>query len=235
MIFDDNDVLLMIGDSITDCGRTRLECPGIEPSLGNGYVSMVAATLTRRHPAKAIRIINRGNGGDTSRGLVGRWQRDVLDLGRDPFLSRFGECPGDVGVGNVLGCPAEAIQGLRVALKTALAVAAFQQPLGRPLDHLGVDVVDTGHVAKFHQPVSGQRLVARVAAKPFVTLLGLTTFVAGELYIAVLQQRLQRLLAIRIGALRILAQEQAAAVALHLRDSADELQEVLSVDDTSFW
>ena len=80
MIFDDNDVLLMIGDSITDCGRTRLECPGIEPSLGNGYVSMVAATLTRRHPAKAIRIINRGNGGDTSRGLVGRWQRDVLDL-----------------------------------------------------------------------------------------------------------------------------------------------------------
>lgn len=83
MIFQAGDVLLMIGDSITDCGRTRMAFPGIAPSLGCGYVSMVAGTLQADAPELDVRVINRGNSGDTTRHLLARWQADVIDLAPD--------------------------------------------------------------------------------------------------------------------------------------------------------
>ncbi|MBL7134117.1 MAG: SGNH/GDSL hydrolase family protein [Phycisphaerae bacterium] len=90
MILGANDVLLMIGDSITDCERSRPEIDGVEPSLGAGYVSMVAATLGRLYPERAIRVINKGNSGDTTRQLKARWQRDVLDIAPDWLSIKIG-------------------------------------------------------------------------------------------------------------------------------------------------
>ena len=66
--------LVMIGDSITDCGR--LSTPD---GLGDGYVRLVAAALYDQN----IQVINTGISGNTVRDLKQRWQRDVLDLNPD--------------------------------------------------------------------------------------------------------------------------------------------------------
>jgi len=78
-----NDKLVMIGDSITDCGRGRPAGEGLFDPYGNGYVNMVKAFLDAGYPELAIRVINRGNSGNTVRELKGRWQEDVIALKPD--------------------------------------------------------------------------------------------------------------------------------------------------------
>jgi lysophospholipase L1-like esterase len=80
MIFEKDDKLVMIGDSITDCGRTRPDGEGLFDPYGSGYVNMVKAFLDARYPQTPVRLINKGNGGNTVRNLAERWQEDVLDL-----------------------------------------------------------------------------------------------------------------------------------------------------------
>ena len=80
--------LVMIGDSITDCGRARPIGEGLFDALGTGYVSLVDGLLTARYPAHGIRVVNMGLSGNTVRDLQGRWQSDVLDLQPD-WLSLF--------------------------------------------------------------------------------------------------------------------------------------------------
>jgi lysophospholipase L1-like esterase len=70
----------MIGDSITDAGRTRPIGEGLFDALGKGYVANVDALLTSAYPEHCVRIINQGCGGDTVRELKARWKTDVLDL-----------------------------------------------------------------------------------------------------------------------------------------------------------
>jgi len=84
MLFEKNSVLLMIGDSITDCGR--LYPFGEGEGLGSGYVSFVNAVLTAKFPQDKIKVLNTGTNGDTVRHLKARWQTDVLDLNPD-YLS----------------------------------------------------------------------------------------------------------------------------------------------------
>lgn len=83
MLFDKNDKLIMIGDSITDCGRGRPAGEGLFDPYGNGYVNMVKAFLDARYPECPVRLINKGNSGNTVRDLANRWQEDVLDLKPD--------------------------------------------------------------------------------------------------------------------------------------------------------
>lgn len=71
---------VMIGDSITDCGRERPIAEGLRDPLGRGYVTMADALVQARYPDRHIRIINVGSGGNTIRDLHTRWQTDVLDL-----------------------------------------------------------------------------------------------------------------------------------------------------------
>ena len=78
-----NSTLLMIGDSITDCGRARPVGEAISWDLGNGYVSLINALLAATCPAHNIRIRNLGISGNTVRDLSARWQSDVLDLKPD--------------------------------------------------------------------------------------------------------------------------------------------------------
>jgi len=86
MILEPGSKLLMIGDSITDCGRARPVGQG--DGLGDGYVTLVNAWLRAAYPARAVRVTNMGVGGDTTRDLQARWQTDVLDLAPD-WLSIF--------------------------------------------------------------------------------------------------------------------------------------------------
>jgi len=72
---------VMIGDSITDCGRTR-RVHG-EEALGSGYVRLVNSLLAAAYPQLRVQIVNRGISGNTIRDLKNRWQSDVLDLAPD--------------------------------------------------------------------------------------------------------------------------------------------------------
>jgi len=78
--------LVMIGDSITDCGRARPVGEGLFDALGNGYVQYVDALLGAIRPQMRIRVVNMGVSGDTVRHLYARWQTDVLNL-RPQWLS----------------------------------------------------------------------------------------------------------------------------------------------------
>lgn len=76
--------LLMIGDSITDCGRRRpIGQGGFDQALGNGYVSLVDAVFRAVYPDYRITTINMGISGDTVHDLKYRWKRDVIDLEPD--------------------------------------------------------------------------------------------------------------------------------------------------------
>jgi len=75
--------LVMIGDSITDAGRTRPVGEGLFDPLGRGYVCFTNALLGSVYPDLAIRVVNMGCSGDTVRHLKTRWQTDVFDLKPD--------------------------------------------------------------------------------------------------------------------------------------------------------
>ncbi len=80
MKLEPNSTLLTIGASVTDCGRARPVGVGAPEALGNGYVSLVAATLTCRYPERNLRVMNMGVSGNTTRDLAARWDTDVLEL-----------------------------------------------------------------------------------------------------------------------------------------------------------
>jgi lysophospholipase L1-like esterase len=83
MMVEKHDKLIMIGDSITDCGRSKPAGEGLFDPYGSGYVNMVKSFLDACHPDLAIRTINKGLSGNTVRNLKARWQDDVLDLNPD--------------------------------------------------------------------------------------------------------------------------------------------------------
>ena len=83
MIIQRGSKLLMIGDSITDCGRARPVGEAANNALGDGYVALVDAWLRAVHPARPVRVVNMGVSGDTVRDLRSRWQTDVLDQAPD--------------------------------------------------------------------------------------------------------------------------------------------------------
>lgn len=76
MEFQENDIILFQGDSITDCGR-NYEDPS---SLGVGYALMVAARLGLLYPEKKLTFINRGISGNRAADLQRRWDKDCLEL-----------------------------------------------------------------------------------------------------------------------------------------------------------
>ena len=81
MKIENGESLLFIGDSITDCGRTRPV--GNRTGLGDGYVSFVDSLLASSYPELNIRVFNTGISGNRIIDLNTRWQADVLDLAPD--------------------------------------------------------------------------------------------------------------------------------------------------------
>jgi lysophospholipase L1-like esterase len=77
--FRQNQTLLFIGDSITDCGRRELPYA----PLGCGYVHFAANFLLAQRPHLNLNIQNRGIGGDSTRDLRNRWKTDCIDLKPD--------------------------------------------------------------------------------------------------------------------------------------------------------
>lgn len=76
MFFQENDVVLFQGDSVTDCGRNREDVY----DLGVGYPMVISSILYHRLAGMNVKFINRGVSGDRSCDLVARWRTDCLDL-----------------------------------------------------------------------------------------------------------------------------------------------------------
>ena len=55
--------LVILGDSITDCGRARPVGEGLPGALGNGYVNLFDAMAQVDHPAWKLRVVNMGTDG----------------------------------------------------------------------------------------------------------------------------------------------------------------------------
>ena len=83
MLISAHQKLVIIGDSVTDCGRSRPVAEGLFDPLGRGYPNFVNALLTARYPELGIRVVNVGSSGDRVRELDARWQTDVIDLKPD--------------------------------------------------------------------------------------------------------------------------------------------------------
>lgn len=75
LFFEENMKVLFIGDSITDCGRSR-EKPEI---LGNGYPNMIAAMLNLDMAELNLSFQNFGTSGHRAVNLKNRWQTDCID------------------------------------------------------------------------------------------------------------------------------------------------------------
>ena len=86
MLIAPGSKVVFIGDSITDAGRTRPAGEGLFGALGTGYVAQFDALVAATDPTANLRVVNRGNSGNTVKDLAGRWTEDVLDL-RPDWLS----------------------------------------------------------------------------------------------------------------------------------------------------
>jgi len=76
-MIEENAVVLLQGDSITDAGRSRSN----DDDLGHGYAMMTAAWFSAAWPERNVRFVNRGISGNRAKDLKARWQTDCLDLG----------------------------------------------------------------------------------------------------------------------------------------------------------
>lgn len=79
MIFEDLDRIVFAGDSVTDMG-SKNPIGEHNDDLGRGYVRLVDSLLAAAYPQTLVRVTNAGISGNTSRALLERWERDVLDL-----------------------------------------------------------------------------------------------------------------------------------------------------------
>lgn len=84
-VFQDDQTVVFIGDSITDCGRRDQHSP-----FGNGYVKIAIELITARYPDRDLRFFNEGISGNTVRHLRDRWEQDVLSHRPDWVMVKIG-------------------------------------------------------------------------------------------------------------------------------------------------
>lgn len=83
MLFEKNDRIIFMGDSVTDCGRKRPVGEGLGEGVGVGYVRIIENFFNVYYPEQNLRITNMGISGNTIAHLKERWQTDILDLNPD--------------------------------------------------------------------------------------------------------------------------------------------------------
>jgi lysophospholipase L1-like esterase len=79
--FNQGDVVLFQGDSITDWGRDHSKTePNTTSALGSGYALLTASQLLLKHADKGLKIYNKGISGNKVYQLAERWDTDCLAL-----------------------------------------------------------------------------------------------------------------------------------------------------------
>jgi lysophospholipase L1-like esterase len=121
MIWGTHQKILFIGDSITDCGRRDAAAP-----YGDGYMSMVRNAVLARYPELGLTFANRGVGGDTTRDLAARWDRDVIAEQPDWLSIK-------IGINDVW-------RRFGANVDQAVPLAEYTATLRRLLDHTGAAI-----------------------------------------------------------------------------------------------
>lgn len=83
MLFENYDRIVFAGDSVTDMGSAQPVGEGLFDDLGRSYVRVIENLLVSCYPERNIRITNAGISGNTSRDLLNRFDRDVVELKPD--------------------------------------------------------------------------------------------------------------------------------------------------------
>ena len=83
MIFQHLDRIVFAGDSVTDMGSKNPVGEGLFDNVGRGYVRVLENMFAAYYPEVYLRVTNSGISGNTSRDLLARFDRDVVDLKPD--------------------------------------------------------------------------------------------------------------------------------------------------------
>ena len=83
MIFQNMDRIVFSGDSVTDMGSVNPVGEGLFDNVGHSYVRIIENMLAVYYPEIKIRVTNSGISVNTSRDLLARFDRDVVDLNPD--------------------------------------------------------------------------------------------------------------------------------------------------------
>lgn len=83
MIFENYDRIVFAGDSVTDMGSTNPVGEGLFDNVGRGYVRVLESMFATYYPEIFLRVTNSGISGNTSRDLLARFDRDVVQLNPD--------------------------------------------------------------------------------------------------------------------------------------------------------
>ncbi len=83
MIFENYDRIVFAGDSVTDMGSKQPVGEGLFENVGRGYVRVLESMFASYYPEIFLRITNSGISGNTSRDLLERFDRDVVELNPD--------------------------------------------------------------------------------------------------------------------------------------------------------
>ena len=83
MIFENNDRIVFAGDSVTDMGSNNPVGEGLFDNVGRGYVRILESMFAAYYPEVFLRVTNSGISGNTSRDLLQRYDRDVVELNPD--------------------------------------------------------------------------------------------------------------------------------------------------------
>ena len=83
MLFEKNQRIVFMGDSVTDFGRMRPIGEGLHDGVGTGYVRVIHSMINGFYPELGLRISNMGISGNNILDLEKRWQSDCLELKPD--------------------------------------------------------------------------------------------------------------------------------------------------------
>ncbi len=83
MIFENYDRIVFAGDSVTDMGSAVPVGEGLGDNVGRGYVRVLESMFAAYYPEIFLRITNSGVSGNTSKDLLARFDRDVVELNPD--------------------------------------------------------------------------------------------------------------------------------------------------------
>ncbi len=83
MIFEHYDRIVFAGDSVTDMESMNPVGEGLFDNVGRSYVRILENMFSAFYPEVFLRITNSGISGNTSRDLLARFDRDVVNLNPD--------------------------------------------------------------------------------------------------------------------------------------------------------
>ncbi len=85
LVIQDGQKFVLMGDSITDCGRRDTMAP-----FGGGYVALLRDMVLAEWPERKITWVNKGIGGETVVDLQNRWEDDVIREAPDWLSIKIG-------------------------------------------------------------------------------------------------------------------------------------------------